>query len=100
MLAALTAAIIPRGRYLVGAMALADGPAISVHDIFPERDLDPHSAAGTDMATLEAARDDAERQAIAAALRAAGGKVAAAAASLGISRVTLWSKMKRLGLGR
>jgi transcriptional regulator of acetoin/glycerol metabolism len=52
------------------------------------------------MATLEAARDDAERQAIAAALRAAGGKVAAAAASLGISRVTLWSKMRRLGLGR
>jgi DNA-binding NtrC family response regulator len=82
------------------AVALADGASISVHDVFPERDLDPPSAAGTEMATLEAARDDAERQAIAAALRAAGGKVAAAAASLGISRVTLWSKMRRLGLGR
>jgi DNA-binding NtrC family response regulator len=82
------------------ALALSEGPAISAHEIFPERDLDPRCAPGTDMATLEAARDDAERQAIAAALRAAGGKVAAAAAALGISRVTLWSKMKRLGLGR
>ena len=82
------------------ALALTDGMVVSAHDVFPERELDPQSAPGTDMATLEAARDDAERQAIAAALRAAGGKVAAAAAALGISRVTLWSKMKRLGLSR
>jgi len=52
------------------------------------------------MATLEAARDDAERQAIAAVLRAAGGRIAVAATALGISRVMLWSKMKRLGLQR
>jgi len=82
------------------ALALADGGRIAASDLFPEHDLDSESVDGTEMATLEAARDDAERQAIAAALRAAGGKVGVAAAALGISRVTLWSKMKRLGMSR
>lgn len=82
------------------ALALADGQVVGARDLFPERNLDTHPPAGTEMATLEAARDDAERQAIAAALRAAGGRIAVAAAALGVSRVTLWSKMKRLGLQR
>jgi DNA-binding NtrC family response regulator len=82
------------------ALALAEGGGIAAGDLFPERDLDADGDAGTEMATLEAARDDAERQAIAAALRSAGGRIGAAAAALGISRVTLWSKMKRLGMQR
>lgn len=82
------------------ALALADGQVVGARDLFPERNLDTQPPAGTEMATLEAARDDAERQAIAAALRAAGGRIAVAAAALGVSRVTLWSKMKRLGLQR
>jgi DNA-binding NtrC family response regulator len=82
------------------ALALAEDAGIGARDLFPERGLDADAQAGTEMATLEAARDDAERQAIAAALRAAGGKVGVAATSLGVSRVTLWSKMKRLGLPR
>ncbi|RMG10190.1 MAG: PAS domain-containing protein [Planctomycetota bacterium] len=39
-----------------------------------------------------------ERSRIIAALMQAGGKKAAAASLLGISRVTLWKKMKRLGI--
>jgi DNA-binding NtrC family response regulator len=82
------------------ALALAEAGRISAADLFPERDLDAGDDTGTEMATLEAARDDAERQAIAAALRTAGGRIGTAAAALGISRVTLWSKMKRLGMQR
>jgi DNA-binding NtrC family response regulator len=80
------------------ALALAEDTWLTARDLFPERDLEVDAQASTEMATLEVARDDAERQAIAAALRAAGGKVGAAATALGVSRVTLWSKMKRLGL--
>jgi DNA-binding NtrC family response regulator len=82
------------------ALALAEAGRISAADLFPERDLDAGDDTGTEMATLEAARDDAERQAIAAALRTAGGRIGTTATALGISRVTLWSKMKRLGMQR
>ena len=50
------------------------------------------------MTTLNSALADAERQRIAEALRAHRGRVGRAAQSLGISRVTLWAKMKRLDL--
>jgi hypothetical protein len=50
------------------------------------------------MTTLNSALADAERQRIAEALRAHRGRVGRAAQSLGISRVTLWAKMKRLNL--
>ena len=43
--------------------------------------------------------DAFERELIAAALRAAGDNRAAAARALGLSRVTLLDRMKRLGLG-
>ena len=82
------------------ALALAEGPEIGARDLFPELHLDAGRVGGSDMATLEAARDDAERQAIAAALRAAGGRLNATASALGISRGTLWTKMKRLGMSR
>lgn len=42
-------------------------------------------------------RGDIERQAISEALKATGGRKAAAARLLGISRKTLWEKLKLLG---
>jgi transcriptional regulator of acetoin/glycerol metabolism len=53
---------------------------------------------GSPRATLEEARSKAERQRIVEALATHDGRIADTARSLGISRVTLWGKMKRLGL--
>jgi DNA-binding NtrC family response regulator len=47
---------------------------------------------------LDEARVEAERQHIAQALAQNSGRVGETARSLGISRVTLWTKMKRLRL--
>jgi DNA-binding NtrC family response regulator len=49
-------------------------------------------------AKLDQARGEAERQYIAKALAQNNGRVGKTARSLGISRVTLWMKMKRLQL--
>jgi DNA-binding NtrC family response regulator len=72
------------------AATLADGPSISVGDLPPEIRAprsDPASPSG--VATLE----EAERRAIEAALRAAGGNKTRAAALLGIARDTLYRKL-------
>jgi two-component system, NtrC family, response regulator HydG len=50
------------------------------------------------MQTLAQARDVAERRQIERALRQAEGHPTAAAALLGISRTTLWEKMRRFGI--
>ena len=47
---------------------------------------------------LEEVRNEAERQHIRAVLRLTNGNRARAARVLGISRKTLWKKMKHLGL--
>ncbi len=76
------------------AVALADGPWIMPGDLFPEwashrlpRVGEPH---------LEGVRDDAERRHIQRTLASHDGAIAASARALGISRTTLWEKMKRL----
>jgi two-component system NtrC family response regulator len=51
-------------------------------------------------ASLKDARERAERGAITQALRRSGGKIAPAAAELGISRPTLYELMEKLGLER
>jgi transcriptional regulator of acetoin/glycerol metabolism len=51
-----------------------------------------------DKATLDEARVEAARQRITLALARNNGRVGQTARSLGISRVTLWTKMKRLRL--
>jgi DNA-binding NtrC family response regulator len=51
-------------------------------------------------ATLRAARGGAERLQIERALLETGGRVGEAAKRLGVSRTTLWSRMRALGLER
>jgi transcriptional regulator of acetoin/glycerol metabolism len=67
-------------------------------DLFPEiRDVmidnvDP-------ILPLAAVRDAAERRQIERVLRETGGHILEAARHLGISRTTLWEKMRRYGVG-
>ena len=67
---------------------------ISAHILFPERSLLEEQ--GDRVATLAEARDRAERLHIEEAIRQTGGEIAKAAALLGISRTTLWEKMRKL----
>jgi len=84
------------------AVALCDGPRIDVRDLFPEFDSGATaSAAGENDATpdsLAEVRDRAEQRHIRAMLAKTGGRLQDAALLLGISRTTLWEKMRRHGL--
>ena len=89
------------------AAALAEAPQLGVADLFPDHpDREPvmrgaetgrNREAGIGM-TLAEVRDAAERAHIAATLEATKGGVQEAAARLGISRTTLWEKMRRHNL--
>ena len=74
------------------AMALSEGPVLGAADLFPERALDEPGPA----ATLADARERAELAQIERALEQSGGRLAEAAASLGVSRTTLWKRRKKL----
>ncbi len=79
------------------AVALtAGGPQISASAIFPELTLlcEPEERVGS----LAEARERAERLHIEEAIRQTRGEIAKAAVLLGISRTTLWEKMRKLGL--
>jgi len=78
------------------AVALSLGPWISPGDLFPERWSD--AAAGEPMPSLEEVRRAAEKRHIYRALRLTGGEMMATAEALGISRTTLWEKMKKLDI--
>jgi DNA-binding NtrC family response regulator len=79
------------------AVALSDGPWIGRDALFPGTSTLP-AAASEDMPTLSEVRDVAERRHIRLALDRASGRVDEAARSLGISRSTLFEKMRKLGL--
>jgi DNA-binding NtrC family response regulator len=81
---------------LLRATSFASGDKIRVEDLFPDIRLD--EVIGAPLPTLEETRFDAERQRIVDALAANEGRIGHTARSLGISRVTLWTKMKRLGV--
>jgi DNA-binding NtrC family response regulator len=87
---------------LVRALSFADGRTIGVADVFPDEPAETNEPAKENdtsiKSTLNNARADAERQRIVEALRVHRGRVGRAAQSLGVSRVTLWAKMKRLNL--
>ena len=75
------------------AMVLSEGPVLQAEDVFPGL-RQPVPA----MVSLAEARDLAEREHIRRVLVRCGGKVAEAAQALGVSRTTMWERMKRLGI--
>jgi transcriptional regulator of acetoin/glycerol metabolism len=77
------------------AFALSDGPWILPGDLFPER---ADSRNHRDPENLDDVRESAERRHILRMLEANDGAILATARALGISRTTLWEKMKRLGV--
>jgi DNA-binding NtrC family response regulator len=74
----------------------ADTPQIPAQAIFSEQVL--LDQPGERVASLAEARERAERRHIEEAISQTNGEIAKAAAMLGISRTTLWEKMRRLGL--
>ena len=79
------------------ALGLSSGaPQLSAQSLFPEEALLGHP--GERIASLAEARERAERLQIEEALRQTDGEIGKAAALLGVSRTTLWDKMRRLRL--
>ncbi|HTR52788.1 MAG TPA: sigma 54-interacting transcriptional regulator [Kofleriaceae bacterium] len=78
------------------AVALADGPSVTVESFPPELAARP-AAAG---APLSSAVDDFERKQVVEALAQAGGNQSRAAALLGISRRALVTRLSRYGMTR
>jgi DNA-binding NtrC family response regulator len=69
---------------------------LSAQAIFPEETLQDEQTER--VMSLAEARQRAERLHIEEAMRQTGGEIGRAAALLGVSRTTLWDKMRRLGL--
>lgn len=82
------------------AVAMARTDHVMPLDLFPEQacatleGIEPTRP----IVTLSEAREDAERRQIEIALRETNGHLIEAARLLGVSRTTLWEKMRRLGL--
>ncbi|MBU8546864.1 MULTISPECIES: sigma-54-dependent transcriptional regulator [Roseomonadaceae] len=75
------------------AAILANHPILTPDDIFPGQ-----AVTTTTPVSLAEARDLAERDHIRRVLARSGGRVAEAAQLLGISRTTMWERMRRLRL--
>jgi DNA-binding NtrC family response regulator len=96
------------------ALLLTEGPAIGAGDLFPDHIpgavpvAAPVDGAGMQdppsprerpsLASLAEARDAAEREHIRRVLAHCRGRTREAATALGVSRTTLWERMRRLGL--
>lgn len=76
------------------AVALADSAWIAPEDLFP--DIWGEAVAASDLSSLAAVREQVERQHIRNALDRAGGRVEEAARMIGVSRSTLFEKIRRL----
>ncbi len=81
---------------LFRATALSQNEMIMPADMFPERNEVPF--ADDFFPTLAEVRDAAERRQIERALGATDRQIEKSARMLGISRTTLWEKMRRLGV--
>jgi DNA-binding NtrC family response regulator len=79
------------------ASMLASGEWIMPTDLFPEAVSATHVMVQA-FATLSETRDLAERRQIERALGITGGHIIEAAKLLGVSRTTMWDKMRRLGI--
>ncbi len=79
------------------AFVLCQDGAIDVRHL-PPRMLRPTGGGGDSPASVSDAAADAERRALLAALRQAGGNQSEAARILNVSRVTVWKRMKKHGV--
>jgi DNA-binding NtrC family response regulator len=85
------------------AVALSDGPTLHVEDL-PETFADPGPVCSVKLApsstisSLAQSKNHAERERIEAALERNGNNRLRAAAELGISRMTLYNKLRKLGV--
>ena len=79
------------------AVALSDSLELGVADLFPDLKA-PRPATAAGSLRLADVRDAAESAHIIKVLEETGGQTTLAANILGISRTTLWEKMKRYGL--
>ena len=79
------------------AITLNPGGWIGPQALFPEKQT-TEAEANTPPRSLADAREAAEKQQIQWMLSQNGGQVGKTAVSLGVSRTTLWEKMKRYGL--
>jgi transcriptional regulator with PAS, ATPase and Fis domain len=82
---------------LAYAFAIGDGPVLLPSDLPPELLTGEVRASISDVEARPHA-DPSERARVGEALRRAGGNRARAAAALGISRVTLWRRMRELSI--
>ncbi len=80
------------------AVLLSTNGWIMPADLFPERGRRPPDAAAKPVGSLADARAAAERREIERALAYHDGRVTRAAKTLGVSRTTLWEKMRKYGL--
>ncbi|MEA3276507.1 MAG: sigma-54 dependent transcriptional regulator [Pseudomonadota bacterium] len=78
------------------ACIMAPGPIIEAPDLFPEGQIGPRPRDPS----LGAVREANEREYILRALESHGWRMAETASTLGISRKTLWQKMKRMDIQR
>lgn len=81
------------------ALALGVGQVVSAADIFPDADeQDPTAASEGALRSLSEHLELTERAFVLAVLRQHRGAITDAATTLGISRKTLWEKMRRHGI--
>ncbi|HEX7654746.1 MAG TPA: PEP-CTERM-box response regulator transcription factor [Verrucomicrobiae bacterium] len=77
------------------AAIMAEGKRVTTRDLNLEQ-----SVGGPNVTTLKEAREAVERQMLQQALKKHGGKIAPAAAELGLSRPTIYELMDKLGISR
>jgi two-component system NtrC family response regulator len=77
------------------AVIMAEGKRVTAKDL----DLNS-SGLGPNVVTLKDAREAVERQMLTQALKKHGGKIAPAAAELGLSRPTIYELMEKLGVSK
>ena len=77
------------------AVIMAEGKRVTAKDL----ELDS-SGLGVNVVTLKDAREAVERQMVQQALKKHGGKIAPAAAELGLSRPTIYELMEKLGISK
>jgi DNA-binding NtrC family response regulator len=78
-------------------IALAAGKWLMPGDLFPEARRET-AEGGDRVQRLSAARDAAEKREIERALQETAGQIGEAARLLGVSRTTLWDRMRRFGI--